>query len=137
MCCRVFCVTLSSNINFIIILYDDLLGQSYIFSWRNIRMFFCRFHTWTNFITKPKLFLIFNVKLFIFCPLHCYKIYLSYFRNLFLYIYFQSVPPTIFWLFRYKECDTMSAIYILHPSRPIILQIFLRASDGKVLITQN
>lgn len=135
MCRRVFCVTLSSNINFIIILYDDLLGQSYILSWRNIRTFFCRFHTWTNFVPKPKLFLMFNVKLFILCPLRYVIKYIFVISEIFLYMYIYIFNLFLQLFFGYF--DTKSAIYILHPSRPIILHIFLRASDGKVLITQK
>ena len=39
-----------------------------------------------------------------------------------IYIYIQSVPPTIFWLFRYKECN----IYIAPLSTNHIAYIFAR-----------
>ena len=98
-------------------------------------MFFCRFHTWTNFVPKPKLFLMFNVKLFIFCPLRYVIKYIFVISEIFLYMYIYIFNLFLQLFFGYF--DTKSAIYILHPSRPIILHIFLRASDGKVLITQK
>lgn len=98
-------------------------------------MFFCRFHTWTNFVPKPKLFLMFNVKLFIFCPLRYVIKYIFVILEIFLYMYIYIFNLFLQLFFGYF--DTKSAIYILHPSRPIILHIFLRASDGKVLITQK
>ena len=78
---------------------------------------------------------MFNVKLFIFCPLRYVIKYIFVISEIFLYMYIYIFNLFLQLFFGYF--DTKSATYILHPSRPIILHIFLRASDGKVLITQK